>query len=57
VWYAQKAFLRIDEAASSGRLRPLDAPLAEFLGKHDPEKISLEIQKTRGDANVSAQRN
>ncbi len=31
--YAQKAFLRIDEAAENGRSRPLDAPLAEFLGK------------------------
>jgi glycine/D-amino acid oxidase-like deaminating enzyme len=34
VRYAQEAFLRIDEAAENGRARPLDAPLAEYLGKH-----------------------
>ena len=34
VRYAQKAFLRIDEAEERGRARPLDAALAEFLGKH-----------------------
>ena len=34
VRYAQKAFLRIDEASEDGRARPIDAPLAEFLGKH-----------------------
>jgi glycine/D-amino acid oxidase-like deaminating enzyme len=34
VRYAQRAFLRIDEAAEQGRSRPLDAPVAEFLGNH-----------------------
>jgi glycine/D-amino acid oxidase-like deaminating enzyme len=34
VRYAQEAFLRIDEATENGRARPLDAPLAEYLGKH-----------------------
>ena len=34
VRYAQKAHLRIDEAAENGRARPLDAPVAEYLGKH-----------------------
>lgn len=34
VRYAQNAFLRIDEAAEQGRRRPLDSPIAEFLGKH-----------------------
>jgi glycine/D-amino acid oxidase-like deaminating enzyme len=34
VRYAQKAFLRFDEAAEQGRSRPLDAPIAEFLGQH-----------------------
>jgi glycine/D-amino acid oxidase-like deaminating enzyme len=34
VRYAQKAFLRIDEAAEQGRARPMDAPVAEYLGKH-----------------------
>lgn len=34
VRYAQEAFLRIDEAAAKGRARPLDAPLAEYLGNH-----------------------
>ncbi len=34
VRYMQGAFLRIDEAAEAGRPRPLDARLAEYLGKH-----------------------
>jgi glycine/D-amino acid oxidase-like deaminating enzyme len=34
VRYAQRALLRIDEAAENGRPRPIDAPLAEFLAKH-----------------------
>ncbi len=34
VRYAQKAFLRIDEAAENDRACPLDAPVAEFLRKH-----------------------
>lgn len=34
VRYAQEAFLRLDEAAETGRARPLDAPLAEYLNKH-----------------------
>jgi glycine/D-amino acid oxidase-like deaminating enzyme len=34
VRYAQNALLRIDTAAETGRPRPMDAPLAEFLGKH-----------------------
>jgi glycine/D-amino acid oxidase-like deaminating enzyme len=34
VRYMQGAFLRIDEAAEAGRARPLDASLAEFLGRH-----------------------
>jgi hypothetical protein len=34
VRYAQRALLRIDEAAENGLPRPLDAPLAEFLAKH-----------------------
>jgi glycine/D-amino acid oxidase-like deaminating enzyme len=34
VRYMQSAFLRIDEAAEAGRPRPLDAPLAEYLGRH-----------------------
>lgn len=34
VRYMQGAFLRIDEAAEAGRPRPLDAGLAETLGKH-----------------------
>jgi glycine/D-amino acid oxidase-like deaminating enzyme len=34
VRYAQRALLRIDEAAENGRPRPLDASLAEFLAKH-----------------------
>ena len=34
VRYMQSAFLRIDEAAEAGRPRPLDARLAEYLGRH-----------------------
>jgi glycine/D-amino acid oxidase-like deaminating enzyme len=34
VRYAQNAFLRIDTAAETGRPRPIDASLAEFLEKH-----------------------
>jgi len=34
VRYAQRALLRIDEAAEGGRPRPIDAPIAEYLGKH-----------------------
>ncbi len=34
VRYMQGAFLRIDEAAEAGRPRPLDARLAEYLGRH-----------------------
>ena len=34
VRYMQQALLRSDEAAEAGRRRPLDAPLAEFLGRH-----------------------
>ncbi len=34
VRYAQKAFLRIDEAGDKGRRPPFDTPIAEFLGKH-----------------------
>jgi glycine/D-amino acid oxidase-like deaminating enzyme len=34
VRYMQGAFARIDEAAETGRTRPIDAPIAEFLGKH-----------------------
>ncbi len=34
VRYMQGAFLRIDEAAETGRPRPVDAGLAEFLGRH-----------------------
>jgi glycine/D-amino acid oxidase-like deaminating enzyme len=34
VRYMQGAFLRIDEAAEAGRRRPVDARLADFLGKH-----------------------
>jgi glycine/D-amino acid oxidase-like deaminating enzyme len=34
VRYAQRALLRIDEAAENGRPRPIDAPIAEFLAKH-----------------------
>jgi glycine/D-amino acid oxidase-like deaminating enzyme len=34
VRYMQNAFARIDQAAESGRTRPVDAPIAELLGKH-----------------------
>ncbi len=34
VRYMQGAFLRIDEAAEAGRGAPLDAPIAQFLGRH-----------------------
>jgi glycine/D-amino acid oxidase-like deaminating enzyme len=34
VRYMQGALLRIDEAAEAGRPRPMDARLAEFLGRH-----------------------
>jgi len=34
VRYMQGAFLRIDEAAEAGRQAPVDAPIAEFLGRH-----------------------
>jgi glycine/D-amino acid oxidase-like deaminating enzyme len=34
VRYMQDAFLRIDEAAEAGRPRPVDARLAEYLGRH-----------------------
>jgi glycine/D-amino acid oxidase-like deaminating enzyme len=34
VRYMQSAFERIDEAAESGQQPPLDAPIAQFLGRH-----------------------
>jgi glycine/D-amino acid oxidase-like deaminating enzyme len=34
VRYMQGAFARIDEAAENGRARPIDASIAELLGKH-----------------------
>jgi glycine/D-amino acid oxidase-like deaminating enzyme len=34
VRYMQRAFERIDEAAESGRPTPIDAPIANFLGRH-----------------------
>jgi len=34
VRYMQGAFARIDEAAEHGRTPPLDAPIAELIGKH-----------------------
>ena len=34
VRYMQAAFLRIDDAAEAGRSRPIDARLAEYLGRH-----------------------
>ena len=34
VRYMQGAFLRIDEAAEAGRAAPVDARLAQWLGKH-----------------------
>jgi hypothetical protein len=30
----QNAFLRIDEAGKQGKSKPLDAFVAEFLGRH-----------------------
>ena len=34
VRYMQSAFLRIDKAAEEGQPRPVDALLAEYLGRH-----------------------
>ncbi len=34
VRYMQEAFARIDAAAENGRARPIDAPIAELIGKH-----------------------
>ena len=34
VRYMQGALLRIDEAAEAGKVAPIDAPLAHFLGRH-----------------------
>jgi glycine/D-amino acid oxidase-like deaminating enzyme len=34
VRYTQDAFSRIDVARESGRPRPIDAPIAEFIGRH-----------------------
>jgi len=34
VRYTQDALARIDAADENGRSRPLDAPIAEFLGRH-----------------------
>ncbi len=34
VRYMQNAFLRIDEAAEAGSAKPIDARLAEYLGRH-----------------------
>src|ERR1700677_41338 len=34
VRYMQSAFMRIDKAAEAGRPRPVDASLAESLGRH-----------------------
>jgi glycine/D-amino acid oxidase-like deaminating enzyme len=34
VRYTQNAMARIDQAAEHGRSRPLDAPLAQFFGRH-----------------------
>jgi glycine/D-amino acid oxidase-like deaminating enzyme len=34
VRYMQNAFFRIDEAGKKEERKPIDAPLAEFLGKH-----------------------
>lgn len=34
VRYTQSALARIDEAAENGRPRPLDAPIAQFFGRH-----------------------
>jgi hypothetical protein len=34
VRYTQNAFARIDAAVEAGRSRPLDAPIAEYIGRH-----------------------
>lgn len=34
VRYMPEAFARIDAAAEDGRRRPMDAPIAELIGKH-----------------------
>lgn len=34
VRYMQNALMRVDDAGEAGRRRPLDAPLASFLGRH-----------------------
>ena len=34
VRYMQNAFSRIDEAGRQGKRSPIDAPLAQFLGRH-----------------------
>jgi len=34
VHYMQSAYERVDEAAEAGRRPPMDAPIAEFLGRH-----------------------
>jgi hypothetical protein len=34
VRYMQNAFLRLDEAGKQGKGKPMDAFVAEFLGKH-----------------------
>jgi glycine/D-amino acid oxidase-like deaminating enzyme len=34
VRYMQNAFFRIDEAGKRGKPKPIDTPLAEFLGRH-----------------------
>lgn len=34
VRYMQNAFFRIDQAGKDGKSKPIDAPLAQFLGRH-----------------------
>jgi hypothetical protein len=34
VGYMQNAFLRLDEAGKQGKSKPMDALVAELLGKH-----------------------
>jgi hypothetical protein len=34
VRYMQNAFFRLDEAGKRGKSKPIDAPFAEFLGRH-----------------------
>lgn len=34
VRYMQNAFFRIDEAGKQGRRRPMDARVAEYMGRH-----------------------